>query len=131
MIIIRVTKMRTGDKKFTAEIPVNGHGHGHRTRIVRFGQRGASDYTIHKNPLRMEQYVRRHGGKPTRFTEPQRVHSTMLKRIKSNKERWGLDGLYTPGFWSRWLLWSQPSLRAAALYMEKEVLPPNYKIVLS
>lgn len=129
MIIIRVTKMRTGDKKFTAEIPVVGHGH--ITRIVRFGQRGASDYTIHKDPLRMEQYVRRHGGKPTRFTDPQKVHRTMLKRIKSTKERWGRDGLYTAGFWSRWLLWSQPNLRAAARYMEKEVLPPNYKIVLS
>lgn len=121
MITISLRKNTSGEKKFTAKVG---------DRIVHFGQRGASDYTIHKNPLRMAQYIRRHGGKPTRFTEPSKVHETMLKRTKSTKEKWGLDGLYTPGFWSRWLLWSQPSLRAAIRYMQKHVLPRGYNVVL-
>ncbi len=127
MITIRVKKMQSGDKKFTAHIPTVD---GRRVRKVRFGQRGASDYTIHKDPLRMEQYVRRHGGRPTRLSQPRQVHKRMLTRAKSTKERWGLDGLYTAGFWSRWLLWSQPSLRGAARYMESKVLPTHYKVVI-
>ena len=128
MIYISLVRNKTGPKKFTVEIPVPGHDH--RTRIVHFGQQGASDYTIHKNPLRMEQYVRRHGGKPTKFTDPDKVHQTMLKRVKSTKENWSKDGIYTAGFWSRWLLWSQPSLRGAIRYMNEHVLPRGYKIVL-
>mgnify|MGYP003328307336 CR=1 FL=1 len=123
MINIRLHKLHSGEKKFKVEIPV-----GHKTRTVYFGQRGASDYTIHKDPLRMEQYVRRHGGKPTRFVQPDKVHEIMLSRKKSTKEKW--DDMYTPGYWSRWLLWSQPSLRGAIKYMEASVLPKRYKIVL-
>lgn len=128
MVVIHLYKNSSGEKKFTAEIPVVGHGH--TTRIVHFGQRGASDYTIHKNPLRMEQYIRRHGGKPTRFTEPSKVHETMLKRTKSTKEDWSKNGLYTAGFWSRWLLWSQPSIREAIRHMNDHILPKGYKVVL-
>jgi len=126
MIIIRLYKNTKGPKKFRVDIPVVGRG---TERRVQFGQRGASDYTIHKNPLRMEQYVRRHGGQPTKFTDPTKVHETMLKRTKSTKERWGRNGLYTAGFWSRWLLWSQPSLRGAIRYMNKEIIPTGYRIV--
>lgn len=125
--VIHLHKHTSGPKKFTATIPVKGTK---KTRVVHFGQRGASDYTIHKNPLRMEQYVRRHGGKPTRFSRPPLVHRKMLSRARSTKERWGRDGLYTAGFWSRWLLWSQPNLRGAIGHMERHVLPKGYKIVL-
>ena len=125
MFIIKLHRNTSGEKKFTAEIPVPGR----RTRTVRFGQRGASDYTIHKNPIRMSQYVWRHGGKPTSLTDPSKVHRTMLKRTKSTKENWTKGGLYTAGFWSRWLLWSQPSLRSAIRYMNSTILPKNYKIV--
>jgi hypothetical protein len=27
------------------------------------------------------------------------------------REKWGRSGQYTAGFWSRWLLWSRPSLK--------------------
>ena len=129
MLTIVLRKNKKGIKKFTVEIPLGGHDH--RTRTVHFGQMGASDYTIHKDPLRMEQYVRRHGGTPTRFTDPSKVHEIMLRRTKSTKEMWGKGGIYTPGFWSRWLLWSQPSLKGAIKYIQNHVLlPGKYKIVL-
>ena len=57
---------------------------------VRFGRSGYSDYTIHKDPVRMQRYLARH----------------------SARENW--RDPKTAGFWSRWLLWSEPSLRAAA-----------------
>jgi hypothetical protein len=61
-------------------------------QTVDFGRRGYSDYTRHKNHARMLRYLMRH----------------------RRRENWGPSGRYTPGFWSRWLLWSKPSLSAAA-----------------
>lgn len=92
---------------------------------VDFGARGYEDYTTHKNSLRMRNYVRRHGGiiprKLEDEMEPSRVHVGMLKIDKSTKEVWGVrrGGMETPGFWSRWLLWSQPSLAKAIKFTEK------------
>lgn len=97
---------------------------------VKFGQKGYSDYTIHKDPLRMARYVARHGGKPTKYTNPAKVDSVMLSRRSSTKENWGMGGIKSPGFWSRWLLWSKPTLRGAISYMERKVLGKTYKIIL-
>ena len=44
------------DKKFCATVG---------NKKVFFGQAGASDYTIHKTPTRMLDYVRRHGESTT------------------------------------------------------------------
>lgn len=65
---------------------------------VDFGQKGYSDFTLHKDPVRMKRYVKRHSGMG---------------------ETWSKSGLHTPGFWSRWLLWSRPSLEEAKKYMQK------------
>lgn len=59
---------------------------------VDFGQKGYSDYTIHKDPQRMKRYLGRH---------------------RKMGENWSLSGKYSAGWWSRWLLWSKPSLQAA------------------
>lgn len=69
--------------KFMAVFP-NG-------RKVRFGRKGYSDYTIHKDSARMKRYLTRH----------------------RSRESWSRSGKYTAGFWSRWLLWSKPSLKGA------------------
>ena len=58
---------------------------------VRFGLKGFSDYTIHKDKERMKRYIIRH----------------------QKRENWNKSGVATAGFWSRWVLWSEPSLRAA------------------
>lgn len=65
-------------------------------KYVDFGARGYSDYTIHEDPERMKRYLKRHGGMG---------------------ETWTKNGLYTAGFWSRWLLWSKPSLFEAKQLM--------------
>lgn len=60
-----------------------------------FGQRGASDYTQHKNEDRMKLYLGRHGG----------------GKIRSKKEKWHEPE--TAGALSRWILWNKPDLEAS------------------
>jgi len=102
-------------KKFRAILP------GDRT--VDFGARGYSDYTKHKNPSRMRSYVLRHGGQiPRRIIaerNPKKIHKYMLSIDTSDKEQWRLGGVATAGFWSRWYLWSQPSIREAQRFMTR------------
>jgi hypothetical protein len=86
-------------KKWSATFP-NG-------RSVNFGLRGYSDYTIHKDHSRMLRYLSRH-----------------VKR-----ENWSPSGRYKAGFWSRWLLWSRPSLNGAARETER-VLGGKYRIII-
>ena len=100
---------RGSTRKFRAVLP-NG-------KIVRFGLRGFSDYTLHKDPERMKRYVTRHGGVLPRGVKP--TTTDMLRVRKSSKENWSRQGVDTPGFWSRWLLWSSPSLNKAALYTSR------------
>jgi hypothetical protein len=64
----------------------------HKDKIVYFGGKGYSDYTIHGNPGRMRLYVRRHGGlvpKSTmRESNPDKIHDKMLRVGRSGKEDW-------------------------------------------
>jgi hypothetical protein len=64
---------------------------------VHFGRQGYSDYTIHKDRHRMSRYLVRH----------------------ASRENWKTSGKFTPGFWSRWVLWSKPSLQQAVRQTEK------------
>lgn len=65
-------------------------------KYVDFGGKGYSDYTIHKDPVRMKRYLARHG---------------------RMGEDWTKRGVRTAGFWSRWLLWSRPSMSEAKRLM--------------
>lgn len=58
-------------------------------KTVHFGQDGASDYTIHKDPERKKRYIDRHKAREN-WKDPE-----------------------TSGFWSRWLLWNKPSISAS------------------
>jgi len=91
--------------------------------VVDFGARGYSDYTIHKTPQRMRSYVRRHGGYLTREIErldnSRQIHRAMLRVKASSKEDWSKSGIRTAGFWSRWLLWSEPTLERAKRRVSK------------
>ena len=58
---------------------------------IHFGAVGYEDFTTHKDAARKAQYLARH--RPT--------------------EVWTLAGIKSAGFWSRWLLWGEPTLRAS------------------
>ena len=91
---------------------------------IDFGQRGYSDFTLHMDPYRMRRYVQRHGGVIPRSTleeqNPLKVIRSMLRVTKSDKEIWSRSGIYTAGFWSRWLLWSHPTIHGAIQIIEEK-----------
>ena len=110
-VILKKSPIR--DKKYRVTFPNGDH--------VDFGGKGYTDYTIHKDPMRMRLYVLRHGGGDTRkFSDPDRVHERMLRLRRSKLEDWGISGLKTAGFWSRWLLWSHPNMPDAIKFMKTE-----------
>ena len=106
---VKLTKSPNPMKKFRVTLEDG--------RKVDFGGRGYTDYTKHKDPLRMRRYVRRHGGHVVRGDKD--VHRRMLRVNQSDNERWGINGIATAGFWSRWLLWSQPTLEGAKRYISR------------
>ena len=67
-------------------------------RSVKFGARGYSDYTIHQDKERMERYLARH----------------------RTRENWTKKGIRSAGFWARWILWSDPTLKKAINTTETE-----------
>jgi len=73
-------------------------------KTVHFGAEGYSDYTIHKDPDRKKNYISRH----------------------RSKENWGKSGIYTAGFWSRWLLWNCTTLSASIKHTQTKF---NIKII--
>ncbi len=78
----RLTTLKSGPKKYQVTFLEGGP-------TVKFGAKGYSDYTMHKDPERMRRYLIRH----------------------RRRENW--SDPKTPGFWSRWLLWSAPTLSGA------------------
>ena len=62
-----------------------------RGNKVYFGQAGASDYTIHKDPIRKIRYINRH----------------------QKREDWDKSGVNSSGWWSYHYLWSYPTKEEA------------------
>ena len=58
---------------------------------VYFGAARMSDFTINKDPVRKLKYIVRH----------------------QKNENWTKTGIDTAGFWSRWYLWNEPTLKAS------------------
>ena len=79
------------DKKYMVRL-------GTGSRWIHFGQKGASDFTLHHDLSRKQNYLRRH----------------------HEKENWSRTGLTTAGFWSRWFLWNKASKREAARDIEQK-----------
>ena len=104
---------------------------------IDFGQRGASDFTRHKDASRMLRYLRRHAANISRELQEHSSNPRLNPRIKatfdkalyeevlreglnvdsSRREYW--NDFQTRGFWSRWLLWSLPSRSDAIDMIEK------------
>ena len=88
--MIILTKSPRSEKKYRIVLE-NG-------RHVDFGATGYQDFTQHKDPNRMRLYLIRH----------------------RSRENWTRSGISTAGFWSRWLLWSKPSMTQAIKFMNKK-----------
>ncbi|ABU43706.1 hypothetical protein FK949_gp059 [Paramecium bursaria Chlorella virus NYs1] len=93
---VTLTKLKSGPKKFQA---IFYDKNRKKVKTIRFGARGYEDFLSHKDPERMKRYVDRH----------------------RKREDWTRSGKYSPGFWSRWLLWSEPSFTNALKLTEKKL----------
>lgn len=75
-----------------------------RGKKIHFGQKGSSDMTIHKNEATKQNYFKRH----------------IVKEDFSKK------GINKAGYWSRWILWNQPTLDESIKDTERRF---NIKII--
>jgi hypothetical protein len=82
MINIVIRKSQNSNKKYDAIV--------NEGKIISFGAAGYSDYTIHKDPVRRQSYIKRH-----------------------SNEDWSRANLLSPAWLSRYLLWEKPSLEEA------------------
>ncbi len=106
---------------------LTAHVHG---KAVHFGRRGSdpnNDFLHHQDAHRMLRYLVRHGLDVPEHEQARLEHKDASQlelaaaRLKeSTKEDW--SDPTTPGFWSRWLLWSR-SGTAAAIAEVKNHLP--------
>jgi len=86
MKFVRLRRSRNPAKKW--DVILSDDKDNGKEYIIAFGARGMSDFTKHGDTDRRQRYLDRH--RP--------------------REDWTATGLLTPGFWSRWLLWNQPTL---------------------
>ena len=93
-----LTKSKKPDKKYDARID--------GTKTVSFGQKGASDYTKHKNPDRKDRYIDRH----------------------KNNEDWTKSDAQTAGFYSKHVLCNKPTLKASVYDINKRFKGLNVKM---
>ena len=93
-----ITKSKKPDKKYDARID--------GTKTVSFGQKGASDFTKHKNTDRKERYIDRH-----------------KKNEYCNK-----SGAKTAGFYSKHVLWNKPTLKESIDDINKRFKNLNIKM---
>ena len=88
------------EKKYMVVFERNG-----RPTTVHFGATGYSDFTLHKDEERRRRYDQRH----------------------RRRETWTKEGIGTPGFWAKWILWSKPTLGSAVRHAEDKF---NLRIIV-
>ena len=93
-----ITKSKKPDKKYDARID--------GSKTVSFGQKGASDFTKHKDKDRKESYIARH---------------------KKN-ENWNASGAKTAGFYSKHVLWNKKTLKESVDDINKRFKSLNAKM---
>jgi hypothetical protein len=69
---------------------------------VSFGAEGYNDFTLFEDRVKAEErkklYLMRH----------------------KDKEDWTKEGILTPGFWSRWVLWNKPTVQESLNDVKKK-----------
>ena len=93
-----ISPSKNKSKKFDALI--NG------SKTISFGQKGASDYTKHKDKDRKNRYIDRHKA----------------------REDWNASGAKSAGFYSKHILWNKPTLKASIDDINKRFKVLNVKM---
>ena len=82
--LIKITKLKKGPKKYEAEFKK-----GNKIIKRKFGAKGMSDFTIHKDTKRRDRYIKRH-----------------KKDLKTNDPT-------RPGYLSMYILWNKKTFKAS------------------
>ena len=93
-----IQKSKNKDKKYDAIID--------NKRRISFGNTGYSDYTKHHDKERKQRYIDRH---------------------KKNED-WGISGVKTAGFYSRWITWNKPTIKESVEDLNKKFKNLNVKL---
>jgi hypothetical protein len=93
MRLLRLKKADDGVHKFVAVLEDGSKSHN-----IAFGAKGYTDFTKTRNNDKKSNYIARH----------------------KVREDWSKDGVLTPGFWSRWILWNKPTLEDSVKYTVKK-----------
>ena len=92
---VKISRSEKPDKKF--KVIIKNRTVSDRPKVIHFGSKGMSDYTINQDPNRKRLYIKRH-------------------RLREN---WNKSGIQTAGFWSKHLLWNKPTLDESIRDIEK------------
>ena len=87
--LLSLTKLKSGKKKFNAEFQITKPNGKVSVKNIKFGAKGMSDYTIHKDKDRRDRYITRHK-KDLRTGDPTRA-----------------------GYLSMYVLWNKPSFKTS------------------
>jgi hypothetical protein len=94
-IVINLYNSKLPTKKYDAIIYYYDSNKIINQKKINFGAKGYSDYTIHKDPKRKDNYIKRH----------------------QVNEDW--SDLEKAGTWSRYILWNKPTLNQSIKDMEQ------------
>ena len=97
MLLVSLSLSPRKSKKYRVLIKTSD---GRVTKKVDFGARGYKDYTTTNDKERKKQYLARHDPLVT-------------------NEDWSIRGIDSAGFWSRWLLWNQPTVKQSIKDMNR------------
>lgn len=87
--LLSIKKLKSGQKKYIAEFEITTKDGKKRKKSTKFGAKGMSDYTIHKDTERRNRYIKRHT-KDLRTNDPTRA-----------------------GFLSMYILWNKKSYKSS------------------
>jgi hypothetical protein len=73
-------------------------------KTVPFGQKNASDFTLHKDPERKARYINRH----------------------EKREDWTKSGINTAGFYSKHVLWNKDTIQKSVNDLNKKYKSVNF-----
>ena len=73
---------------------------------IQFGARGYQDMTTHKDETRRDRYIQRH---------------------KKNED-WTKQGIDTAGYYSRWVLWNEPTIQQSINKLNKKYTDIKFKL---
>ena len=96
--MINIVIKRSKNPKKTYDAVIDGD------KIISFGASGYSDYTLHKDPARKENYIKRH-----------------------SNEDWSRETALSPAWLSRYTLWEKPRLKKAIINANSKYINVSFK----